>query len=346
MRRSDSILVVAVSIALIAAGPFALPASAGSAEDPEITDAADDQKVQGQSDVQATFKSADILAAWVAGETDADFTLQLKAGQEIRGGSSNGQTTTHYTYTISGSVGETAFLAAAQVVNNPPEVTPVGDAESATAEGDILTIVVSKSIFGGVAPGTVLSGLYAGSSVQMRGTGPTIASDRAPDADFGREYIFSPGTATGDVNDTDGDLLNDTWEQDHFGNLTYNGTDDPDGDGCDNACELAAGTDPNNPDTDGDGVSDGDEIAAGTDPLDGGGSDGSGNTTSDGGNGTTSAPEQSQEDPDALAAPDDGGAGVDEAGAAKEDDKDSPGGGVVALLAALGVAFVVARRRR
>ncbi|MGB0653259.1 MAG: hypothetical protein ACPGQL_08670 [Thermoplasmatota archaeon] len=75
-----------------------------------------------------------------------------------------------------------------------------------------------------------------------------------------------PGT--GDADDTDGDGLPDQWEQDNFGNLDQNGTGDPDDDGCDNACELANGTDPNDADTDAGGVNDGDEIANGTDPND------------------------------------------------------------------------------
>ncbi|MGB1585612.1 MAG: hypothetical protein ACPHID_01015 [Thermoplasmatota archaeon] len=67
--------------------------------------------------------------------------------------------------------------------------------------------------------------------------------------------------------DTDGDGLPDSWEQDNFGDLAQTGADDTDGDGCDQACEVANGTDPSEADTDGDGVLDGTEIAQGTDPL-------------------------------------------------------------------------------
>ena len=68
--------------------------------------------------------------------------------------------------------------------------------------------------------------------------------------------------------DTDYDGLPDAWEKLHFGSadpeirpsdLLATGTDDPDGDGCNNGCEYARGTDPNNPDTDGDGLTDGEE---------------------------------------------------------------------------------------
>ena len=67
--------------------------------------------------------------------------------------------------------------------------------------------------------------------------------------------------------DNDGDRLPDSWEEEHFGNLDEDGTSDPDNDGCDNACEVAHATDPNNPDSDGDGTLDGDEITQGTNPL-------------------------------------------------------------------------------
>ncbi len=172
----------------------------------------------------------------------------------------------------------------------------------------------------------------------------------------GRSYVTLPitgvlggggGGAGGGgaaVLDTDADGLNDTWEEEHFGNLTANATDDPDADGCDNACEFAAGTDPNVADTDGDGISDGDEIAAGGDPLDpSDGTTDTGNMTTDDSDGSTTdaPPDASGDDEDTLAAPDDGSSATDEAG---DEGKDSPGFGLVALLAALGTAMVLARR--
>ena len=74
--------------------------------------------------------------------------------------------------------------------------------------------------------------------------------------------------------DTDGDGLNDKWEEEHGLDPTDNGSrdlnnspnGDSDGDGLTNAQELLLGTNLQDPDTDGDGVSDGIEVAAGTDP--------------------------------------------------------------------------------
>lgn len=79
--------------------------------------------------------------------------------------------------------------------------------------------------------------------------------------------------------DTDYDGLDDLWEEKWFGDgspgvsvvhddddpnplpgeLLQTGTDDPDGDGCNNGCEYVRGTNPLNPDTDGDGLTDGEE---------------------------------------------------------------------------------------
>jgi hypothetical protein len=68
--------------------------------------------------------------------------------------------------------------------------------------------------------------------------------------------------------DIDKDGLVDSWEIEHFGNLTsQSGTDDWDNDGLTNAQEQNLGTDPKLADTDGDGFSDLVEVQGGSDPL-------------------------------------------------------------------------------
>ncbi len=73
------------------------------------------------------------------------------------------------------------------------------------------------------------------------------------------------------IADADGDGLDDSWEIQHFGNLTsQSGTGDPDEDGATNLQEQASITDPNKRDTDGDGLDDGVEIVGHfSDPLKG-----------------------------------------------------------------------------
>jgi hypothetical protein len=46
------------------------------------------------------------------------------------------------------------------------------------------------------------------------------------------------------IRDSDGDGLDDLWEQQFFGNLDHGPREDPDGDGWNNAAEQMAGTNP------------------------------------------------------------------------------------------------------
>jgi hypothetical protein len=68
--------------------------------------------------------------------------------------------------------------------------------------------------------------------------------------------------------DTDNDGMLDAWENEHFGNLSRDGTGDFDSDGLLDLDEYKNGTDPTDTDTDNDGVDDGTEVADGTNPLD------------------------------------------------------------------------------
>jgi hypothetical protein len=70
------------------------------------------------------------------------------------------------------------------------------------------------------------------------------------------------------TDDADHDGISDTWEMAQFGSITtYDGNDDPDGDGVKNSLEISAGTNPLLADSDGDGVNDLAELQAGSDPV-------------------------------------------------------------------------------
>lgn len=69
--------------------------------------------------------------------------------------------------------------------------------------------------------------------------------------------------------DLDGDGLEDAWELANFGSITFSdGTGDADSDGLADLEEYTLGTNPNSGDSDSDGAGDALEVAAGTDPLD------------------------------------------------------------------------------
>ncbi|MBL8146210.1 MAG: pilus assembly protein [Anaerolineae bacterium] len=93
---------------------------------------------------------------------------------------------------------------------------------------------------------------------------PSITLDMSGQRTIVQQVLL--GTVAGAVADSDYDGLNDAWEISHFGNLNQAGTDDPDGDGCNNGCEETRNTDPLDSDTDNDGISDGDEVECGLDP--------------------------------------------------------------------------------
>ncbi len=100
----------------------------------------------------------------------------------------------------------------------------------------------SPAIDGGVVLPSLLKDIHG----ETRANPPDIGAD---------EYV-----------DGDADGLPDWWELRFLGNLSDDGSGDPDSDGLTTAQEFAFGSNPAVADTDGDGASDSAEFAAGTDP--------------------------------------------------------------------------------
>ncbi len=241
---------VLLALALIvAAAPLA---HAGSADDPEVEDASGDQA--GSTPVQ-TFGELDIIAAWVASENATAFTFTIQAGVAIT--ASQGET---FTYAFTASYEGASVTAEATLTSNGLAFTE--PAESATIDGDTITFAVPKSAFGSVVPGQELVDLFAQASGVFVASQVFSGSDRAPDDGFGRNYTVGSQAEAGV--DYDGDGVDDA---DELAAGTDPASGDSDGDGLSDGEERDLGTDPLNPDTDGDGLNDGDEVAAGSDPT-------------------------------------------------------------------------------
>lgn len=237
------------SAALLAAFLLVLApaASAGSATDPEITDAAGDDFLLPAA---LTGSAADIVAAWVHNETATDFVLAIQVSDSFD--SVAVADTYDYTFFVTYN-GTTAAPSATN------EGVAQADATDASVDGDVLFMTLPKSFFGTVIPGQNLTGLRVESGGTLVAVGPW--EDVAPDDGTGRDYLI--GSQAFGV-DFDGDGLDDP---DEINNGTDPANADSDGDGLNDGDERALGTDPNDPDTDGDGLDDGDEIDRGTLPL-------------------------------------------------------------------------------
>ncbi len=265
MRRSTS---VAMSIVLLAALLAGTPgAVAGNAGNPEISDPANDDAANaGASGLGSG--AADVVAAWVDGE-NAD---ELRFVIQTFGNAGNGfEGTIQYSYTMHFSFGGTDY---SEVIFGDGTAGP--NVSNISIDGKTVSFAIKKPVV--MPPGANLGGLFVETDSNTE-----QYSDRAPDADFGREYVLGSQSDAGvDFDgdgiddrdevagptdpanaDTDGDGIND-------GEELEQGTDptnpDTDGDGLNDLAERGWGSDPLNPDTDGDGISDGDEVSGGTHP--------------------------------------------------------------------------------
>ncbi len=111
-----------------------------------------------------------------------------------------------------------------------------------------------------------LNGQFAARNLAFAAATPEFAAFTLEADEAYADAIMIAALPPADL-DLDGDGLPDWWELHHFGHLDMNGADDPDGDGLDNATELALGTHPLLTDSDGDGMHDAVELFHGLDPA-------------------------------------------------------------------------------
>jgi hypothetical protein len=269
------------------------PADAGTEAAPEIQDPANDQLIGGEVPACApvagcvTYSRIDIRTVWIDTETADTFNVNI-----ILGGVPGAPTTHSSEWEFHATYGGTEVVATASSPGGGQAATPPvagANVQAVAVVDNTLILTIAKSVYGTVAPGSPLTGLFvmgnAGPPGPLAGT-VTLATDRAPNEGAGTDYVFggSGGNQTCPnctAEDIDGDGLNNTCEEEHFGstNSTANSTGDPDGDNLTNGQECALGTDPTNADTDGDGVND-DEDPFPTDPARGGTTTSTGTTTS------------------------------------------------------------------
>lgn len=247
-------------LALLALSLIAWPAQAGSADDPEFTDAAGDPEVQGIVPIGqagALSDGVDLRAGWV-NDTATDLLLSLQVEGDIQLLDPGVEYDFEFHFTLNG----TERIASAHWAGS---FEAGGVATAVAAVGPVIVFTVPKADVGAFR-GDTLTGLFAQSSGTLVSDPLSSVLDRAPDSGSGRDYNVTQGFARGgSPSDTDADGLPDAWETEEFGGIdAESSTGDPDQDGLDNAAENAAGTDPQDEDTDGDLLQDGEDSA----PLD------------------------------------------------------------------------------
>ncbi len=249
--RPDRRLLAASLLTLALLAPTLPGVLAGSATNPEVLDELGDQT--GVTPL-TPYNDVDLVAAWVDAETAGAFHLAIQVAEDIAPGAT--QTST-YRFTF--SLGGTESFAEATLTSD--ETTLGGVASAAAVDGPIIVLTVPRENVSNPLPGDIMTGLFAETTSFNGAVQLSQSNDRAPDEGVGADYVVG-SQATGV--DSDGDGVDDATE-------LAQGTDplseDSDEDGLNDANETELGTDPRNPDTDGDGITDGDEVAAGTNPL-------------------------------------------------------------------------------
>lgn len=241
-------------LALLALLAVASAVHAGSADDPEILDPADD--VAEDPDQPLTdYGAIEIVKVWLEEENPTHFVFIADMGAAIEPSATPAQ---QFTYILRATYQD-------QGLSMPATATDEGDGlvlTGATIHPDDdswLIFNVGRTSWSGVRAGGELTNL----AFETDGWTVTPTFSASDDATGSRSYTI--GTQAIEGMDTDGDGIDD---RDEFAFGSDPSRPDTDLDGLNDGEEQAAGTDPNDPDTDGDGLLDGDEVDAGSDPND------------------------------------------------------------------------------
>lgn len=195
MKPTETTLLALLAASLLLAG--ALPAAAGTAEDPEMGDGVDDVDVNGVCSggfgsvppcpsMDFLWPNVDISAGYVGeNETHLVFSILLKSESGLKG-----QKGFTFDYAVAFQVGNASFTASAHM-DDAGAFTPGGNATAAASTANTLALTVPKAAVGAFR-GDRLTGLYA-TAHGASAAGDFVLDDRAPDANAGRDYPVQSG---------------------------------------------------------------------------------------------------------------------------------------------------------
>lgn len=188
---------------------FAPTAMAGSAADPEITDATGDVAISPDAALDALLSLGDyfdILSAWFDAESEDSFNVNLKCSALPDAMTAAPVT---WMYDVYFSIDDIKYQVdcyadvtdASGIPTMPYWVyrlldgngTAIGSLNgSIDTTNGILTVTVPKESVGSPTPGSILTETYAIADGEIGIMAPLAItySDRAPDTDYGRPYIF------------------------------------------------------------------------------------------------------------------------------------------------------------
>ncbi len=222
--------------------------SAGSVEDPELTDP------EGDADdgiPNTSYTGIDVIKSWVNSENATHVFVMVQTVGNIEEG-----TQQTFSFSLKMTFGDTVSIIPVDIDGSTPSTGSIA--------GNVLEVAFEKAGFGNIRPGELLTNLTINSSGTTGAGSVSSASDQAPDASAAPARPYMVGSQAIAGVDYDGDGLDD---RDEIRNGTDPARSDPDLDGLSDSEELALGTDPNNSDSDDDGLSDGEEVTRGTLPL-------------------------------------------------------------------------------